>query len=236
MKSKQYTNLDFWRKMSLSEKGRQNFPLLYYKCTGLEIEPGWEDPPGIISVGRTQLIWLRRFNFKSDTELNPKWKNSDIVIPLLYKYRRIGGFLLAYRHLNSLQWVKYTYRPEVDEETPLIAISGVSGVNNIAFVVDTPNGFLKLINWYHCQKKYTFTKQNYLIIYIDQGEPDAMKLIQRCQLRFKTLIDLTEIGIKDQLKDYKAPYWNEQLSIQVRSYNRHTYLPVGYSCKLGLTG
>lgn len=212
MDKEKYTNYSYWKSFPLNEKGKENFPLLYHKCTGLLLEPNWIDPPGIFSLQKMSLPYLRKAGYRPEEILPLTWKNSNIAIPLFCKYRHIGGFLIPYKRIGKnvdMRWVKYTYPAEVGAETPLAAISGASGVNVICYLVDTLKGFFKLINWYHCQKKYSLTKQNYLIIYIDQGEHETMKLIQRCQLRFKTLIDLTETGVKDQLKDYKMPYLKE---------------------------
>lgn len=222
MKTEQYTNYFFWKNMTLSEKGRKNFPLVYYKMTGLEIAPGWKDPPGIVSPSRTQLIWLKRFNFKSDVQLDYKWKSTDVVIPLLHKRGRVGGFLAAYRRLNDIRWVKYTYQPEVGPETPAIAYSGQSGTTPKCLIVDTLPNYLKLINWYHCQKKYTFRQKRYLVVYLDSDKEAAVSLIKRCQLHFNNLIDFTDCGLLNRVKkEYSVldSAWNSKYTTDITYFD-----------------
>lgn len=200
-------------KLPFRPVARECFPAFFKKQTGLELAPGWEDPP-LNSVTTPYINKMVSLGFEPQQLIADKYILTGISLPLLTSRLQLGGFLAAYkppRSLEALRWVKYTHPELVAPETPLIAISGTFPQKPEGLLVNNLKDYFKLINWVYCQR-YTYAKAKGasppMIIYVDQGEDEAIEKMRQMQMQFTKLTDFsgrfTEEIKRKMLKDNRA--------------------------------
>ena len=225
--SKWFTNhisYSKWLKLPFRPAAREYFPLFFKKQTGLELAPGWKDPP-INSVTQTYINKMESIGFKPHRIVEDKCVLTGISLPLLTDRRSLGGFLAIYKPRRSQEfigWVKYTHPELVGPETPLIAISGVFRSKPDGLLVDNLKDYFKLINWIYCQERtYAIPKFKKdkkkclpLIIYVDQGESGVVEKLRLMQMHFAKLTDFSGRfveEIKTKMKSKDKPFCTDVL-------------------------
>lgn len=195
-----HTSYSKWLKMPFRHTAREYFPMFFKKQTGLELTPGWKDPP-LNSITRTYINKMVSIGFESHQIIGDHYMLTGISLPLLTSRRQLGGFLAVYRlrrDRETLKWVKYTHPDLVDAETPLMTISGAYHRRPNGFIVDSLSDYFKLLNWVYCQEN-TYAREQFkgwnkilpMIIYVDQGEDGVIEKLRAMQLCFNQLTDFS---------------------------------------------
>lgn len=191
------TNFLNWKYSTPSQQNIKHYAFIFEHTVGWRLPCGSDKNPKLYSINRFRIRKLLEAGFIPEEEYDFNTTNTWMSIPLLSGRNKVGAVLMALKRRKSPKtviWSKYTPKDKLGSGEPLAAFSNIKKETPNGILVDSLSMFVKLNQWFANTPWY-----NYIVCYLTS--PESLEVVQKNNLFFNKMYDLTHFNLKEKIKE-----------------------------------